>query len=251
MPPSNAHNYREHLYRARAHPKKPVPTAFIDRRDSFGRVYFSIIPFLALEYLSEARYEFFPSGLVFPTAFLLYWAFYYTYYRPGLLENKLSALPHKKDVMMLPALFLGVVIWFVKVTVVEVGHLLFFRWFVGEKSKGAPKASASGQSRNRGYQYQQQRTRPRSNPNSSQGSGSSQRASSNPPPLLPADVRDALAILGLGECRDWHEIHHRYRELAKKYHPDLNGEVTLVGNRFMRVDAAYRKLLGVKSKYFA
>jgi DnaJ-class molecular chaperone len=56
--------------------------------------------------------------------------------------------------------------------------------------------------------------------------------------------------MGIPEARDWATIQKRYRELAKKYHPDLNPELTQAGNRFMLYDAAYRKLEAAKFRYF-
>lgn len=70
------------------------------------------------------------------------------------------------------------------------------------------------------------------------------------PQALPREVENALSLLGLKGCRDWGVIHKRYRELAKKFHPDLNPDITTAGNRFIIYDGAYRRLNAVKEKYF-
>ena len=56
--------------------------------------------------------------------------------------------------------------------------------------------------------------------------------------------------MGIPHERDWGLIQKRYRDLAKKYHPDLNPELTQAGNRFILVDAAYRKLETSKYRFF-
>src|SRR5450631_1123192 len=114
---ANARNYRERLYRSRAHPGVEDRSDFVDKRDSFLTVYASAIPFLALEYIAERNYEFLPSGLVCPVGYLMFWAFYYTYYRPGFLEDRLtSAAPRTLlNPTAILGVILGVAIWFVKV----------------------------------------------------------------------------------------------------------------------------------------
>jgi len=67
---------------------------------------------------------------------------------------------------------------------------------------------------------------------------------------VPPDIQAALLVLGLKDCRDWGAIHKRYRELAKQVHPDLNPDLTSAENRFILYDNAYRKLMGVKNRYF-
>jgi DnaJ domain len=234
----NLQNYRDSLYRLRSHPDNSVPAEFRDRRDSSTPLYLSLIPFLILEYWVEELSEGRISALLFPTGYLLFWAFFFTYYRPGVLEENMGA-PRRGDLRFIPALILGVAIWFVKVTVVELSHLLFLRWIA---AKPAPKLSPQKDRRAERPDPSYRRTRP--------ASSSPPPPPRKPPSNLPGDVRASLAALGLGECRDWNEIHHRYRELAKKYHPDLNREITQVGNRFMGFDKAYRHLMSVKEKYF-
>src|SRR5450631_1681193 len=98
----NGQRYRDHLYHLRTHPPSEVPEDFIDRRDSFMTVYLSFVPFMIAEYFAEANYEI-PSGLVFPLGYLLFWAFYYTYYKPGYLEEHLST-PKKWDLNGIPTI---------------------------------------------------------------------------------------------------------------------------------------------------
>jgi len=219
-----ARHYREELYRLRAHPSHSSysNSDFVDERDSFVTVYLSLIPFVMGEYMAELSVVFLPSGLIFPMGFLLFWAFYYTYYKPGFLEDKLTS-PVRWDFAAIPALILGVAIWFVKATLVELTDFFLMRWFVVRKKKVSYERTS--------YQKTHRAFTPKSVP-------------------LPADILIALKVLGLGDCRDWATIHHRYRELAKKFHPDLNKEITSVGRRFMAVDVAYRKLISVRAKYF-
>ncbi len=214
-------DYRDSAYRLRAHPRQDEIADFVDRRDSLATVYFSSLPFAIAEYFTEVSYELIPGGLVFPVGFLLFWAFYYTYYKPGILENHLVA-PSQGNWMAVPALLVGVLIWFVKVTLVELGHLVVFQWF---QSKPAPKP--------------QKAFAPRAAP-----------APKSAPPLLSADLIAALEVLGLKPGCRWTDIHHRYRVLAKKYHPDLNRESTDIGRRFMRVDDAYHRLSKVRYRHF-
>ena len=67
---------------------------------------------------------------------------------------------------------------------------------------------------------------------------------------LPRDVLGALSILGLQPGATWPEIHRRYRDLAKQFHPDLNPEITGAGKRFMLYDSAYRRLLAARDTHF-
>ena len=225
---ANVYQYREHLYRQRAHPIHP-PSDFIDNRDSFTTVYLSAIPFLVAEYFTEVTYEFIPSGLVFPVGYLLFWAFFYTYYRPGFLEERLSQ-PKKYELVGIPSVLLGVVIWFIKVTVIELMS------FILHQLLGLP---------NRPHR---QKTAPRG----PQPVVISPALNEHPhhPTSLPPDILRALRVLGLPDNTDWNTIHRRYRDLAKQFHPDLNPDITAIGRRFMTYDEAYQKLSGVKGKYF-
>lgn len=264
---ANSKYYRDHLYRLREHPVDP---GMADGRNSFTRVYLSLVPFLMLEYYVERTSDVLPSGLVFPMGFLLFWAFYYTYYRPGLLEDRLST-PKEWNPAGIVTLLVGVAIWFVKVTVVELSHLLLLRWLFSRKAtphragtQGARRPSASSQSAGTGswntgtgsFNTRPSGQQAAGGQGAAHGASHAQRAPKReapppkPPASLPPDILSALDVLGLPPSTDWNEIHKRYRELAKKFHPDLNQEITELGRRFIRVDQAYRKLNGVKSRYF-
>lgn len=210
--------YREYLHQTRSHPEAP---ASAEAGQSFKGIYTSFIPFLALEWFLEVRFEALPQGIGFPFGFLLFWAFYYTYFKPGQLETRLKS-PQRWESGTIPSVVLGSAIWFVKIVVVELSEVLLLRWFLGTDSKQKPQAFSKG-------------------PTPIVSSSSSS---------LPREIENALCLLGLKDCRDWTVIHKRYRELAKKFHPDLNPELTAAGNRFMIYDGAYRRLSAVKEKYF-
>ncbi len=253
----NARHYRDELYRLRAHPHRNYPNSQLgrtgDERDSFSKVYLSVIPFAMVEYLVEAKFTNAISGLAFPTGYLLFWAFYYSFYRPGYLENKLS---ERAKLSNLPVVLMGAAIWLVKASVVEICALVVTGKRVSHlrsQPRAQPHASSA---RSTHYQKQEARSGSAYRPNPNPFSGTTRPRPATPPPArpqvvtLPSDVITALAALGLKETRSWDEIHRRYRELAKRFHPDLNPDITSIGNRFMAIDAAYRKLSGVKARYF-
>ncbi len=232
----NARNYREHLYHQRAHPlnESVLPVA-----SDNTLLYLSIFPFTVAEYFLELKYQAFPSGLLFPGGFLFFWAFYYTYYQPGHLEKQLSS-ESKWELSGILATLMGSCIWFVKIVSVELIEKLIFN-YINPKQK-----------------VQKTRFEPRKNsfksiPIREKGFKSSQSFSDVRPhniELLPKDLTNALGIMGIPHERDWGLIQKRYRDLAKKYHPDLNPELTQAGNRFILVDAAYRKLETSKYRFF-
>lgn len=246
--------YREHLYRVRQHPETRDDDATRDDRDNFKKVYLSTVPFLALEWSLRKSWPLYPHGIVLPVGFLLFWAFYYTYYKPGMLEDRLAERSQWTPGRILVVLA-GVTIWFVKATVVEFGQLLMvLPRAAANRRNGTPKA---------------RRHEPPPLPNEPQtqtGSGATPTPSPEMHHLtrvfvldrdrrpvavaLPRDVLYALTVLGLDVRSSWDDIHKRYRELAKKYHPDLAKDQTLGGRRFMQVDAAYRRLMEVREKFF-
>ncbi len=227
---------------------------FRDQRDSLLPIGLSLLIFAGLEYFVEVSIESLPGGLVFPVGFLLFWAFYYTYYRPNRLESGLKPLSE----MSFPNIFgmvFSVAVWFVKVTVVGVFDLLFVRWWKAEPQANRPAASPRGKGEDTGsYSY---RFEPRAKPQADGGyfdSRAAAREAQTSKPTsepLPPELRLALNVLGLESgVPTWDAIHKRYRELAKKFHPDLNQEITRVGNRFIKVDQAYRTLTAGKGKFF-
>jgi len=210
--------YRDYLHQSRSHPEN---NALDSNSRSSQHLYWSVPCFLVLEWILESRLDGLPPGLSFPFGFLLFWAFYYTYRKPGHLESKLQSSDRWENSSVL-SVVLEASIWFVKVVCVELSELLLIRWlgraeFVSKPSPRRPARTA-------------------------------------PPPIvsdvLPKEIENALSLLGLKGCRDWNLIHKRYRELAKKFHPDLNPDITSVGNRFIIYDGAYRRLSLVKEKYF-
>jgi hypothetical protein len=233
--PVNARQYRDDLYRLRRHPGSTGAIASEPSRstDSWSKLYLSIVPFLILEYVLEMHYETMISGFVFPTGYLLFWAFYFSYYRPGSLETALSD-SHRTDLSRLPFLFLGTAIWLVKNLVTMFGRVLGVGHARPKPAPARPKIV---------YSRPQSTARPHTPP-------PRPKSPPPPPPGLPREVVDALAILGLAPCRDWNLVHKRYRELAKKFHPDLNHEITSAGSRFMMYDAAYKRLYAVRARYF-
>jgi hypothetical protein len=53
--------------------------------------------------------------------------------------------------------------------------------------------------------------------------------------LIPPDVADALRVLGLQKDASFDEVYQRYRQLAKRSHPDTGGDP----QHFMHINAAY------------
>ena len=147
--------------------------------------------------------------------------------KPGFLENRLTS-PQQFDLAWVPSLILGILIWFVKVTMVEISHLVFFQWI---KAKPTPKPRA--QAAHAGARKPAAHSAP-----------------FQPPSLLAPDLVHALQVLGLKPGCGWRDIHRQYRALAKQFHPDLNPEITDFGHRFMKVDEAYHRLAKVRSKHF-
>lgn len=221
----DAKKYRDYLHQTRSHPAMPSSESV---ETSFKHLYYTIPAFLVLEFYLEHKVESLPQGIAFPFGFLLFWAFYYTYRKPGHLESNLKSA-NRWQSASIPTVILNATIWFVKITVVELTENIILQWILGHHRTKPPLT---------------QKTRPEVR-RSSQGPHVVQGADP-----LPKEVENALGLLGLKGCRDWSLIQKRYRELAKKFHPDLNPELTSAGNRFMIYDGAYRRLHLVKNKYF-
>lgn len=62
------------------------------------------------------------------------------------------------------------------------------------------------------------------------------------------DLQDALKLLGLGERASLAEIKTRYRQLAKKYHPDRNQQ-SPEPTEIRQLNAAYTLLRGYCEQY--
>ena len=214
-------DYRDHFHQQRT-PEK-LPEGFHDRRDSLTSVYVSLIPFLIVEYFVEIR-RLLPAGLLFPTMFLLYWSFYYTYYKPGFLENQLST-PEMWNFTAIPTVLLGVCLWFLKYTVIEILHLLILRWIIARPAPPLPPPKAVPPSFDEVH-WRDEKTHSQTRITDTHAQ----------------ELARALSVLGLSGDPSLEAIHHRYRELAKLFHPDLNPDVTDFGRRFIQIEQAYRKL---------
>ena len=57
-----------------------------------------------------------------------------------------------------------------------------------------------------------------------------------------ADKRDYYEVLGIGKSASEDEIKKAYRQLAKKYHPDLNPDDKAAEAKFKEVNEAYEVL---------
>jgi hypothetical protein len=181
---------------------------------------------------------------MFPVGFLFFWAFYYTYYQPGHLEKTLSS-EKKWDLSGIPVILINTCIWFVKIVFVELTEKIISNFIKSQKvapprNASRPKAASTFHQTSQNNFKSQARVH----------SYSSHEAPVRGDGTLPKEITNALGIMGIPEARDWATIQKRYRELAKKYHPDLNPELTQAGNRFMLYDAAYRKLEAAKFRYF-
>jgi len=233
--PLNGWDYRQRPYGTGARPDTGGP---VDRRDSGLAIYLSILPFFGMEILAEKFIDVLPTGIIFPVGFLLFWSFYYTFYRLSVLEDRLRD-PFRWNIGPMLSTLGGFLIWFVRGTFIELARLVTLgRWAPGPK----PRAASREPRRENTGSYRA---------DSGASPGIAPAAAAPPPLALPPDVMKALALLGLpAERMPWKNVQRRYRELAKKFHPDLNPEITAAGRRFMAVDAAYRRLLAVRGRYF-
>lgn len=63
-----------------------------------------------------------------------------------------------------------------------------------------------------------------------------------------ADIKNkARNILGVSDDADMDTIRHAYRQLAKKYHPDINPNDKSLPKKFVLITEAYEILCGVKN----
>ena len=69
------------------------------------------------------------------------------------------------------------------------------------------------------------------------------RAARQPPPTLDPEVREAYATLDLVYPASREQIKVRYKELAKRYHPDANGGDKTAEERLKQINQAYTRLL--------
>jgi hypothetical protein len=204
---------------------------FYDRRNSLKGIYISLFLFIGLEYIAELKFDAIPSGLVFPLGFLLFWGFFYTYYKPNFLEEKLTG-PKEWNLIQIPLSVLS----FIALVIHIIGEEFLFLF-----KKEAPKKKK--QLEEIRFDEDDYTAKPEAD--------AFIHPPQNPPPSrLPLDIREALQSLGLSEQATWTEIHKRYRELAKKLHPDLHPDQTDFGEHFILVDKAYRRLESHKSRYF-
>lgn len=218
----NSKKYRDYLHQSRSHPHSFSSVSSAPAADSHTALYASAGLLLGLEVFLEVKYDALPQGIAFPFGFLLLWAFYYTYLKPGHLEGKLKS-PQRWESASIPTVLISSAIWFVKICIVELTETLILKWVLKTPAAPPPKRP------------EPVIFRPKPSPKSE---------------ALPREIENALSLLGLKGCRDWNLIQKRYRELAKRFHPDLNPELTGAGNRFIIYDGAYRRLAAVKEKYF-
>lgn len=229
-------DYRDHFHRASAAElEEEGRAAFADQRDSLTPVYLSLIPFGFAEFMAE-RTHWLPGGLILPMGFLLFWSFYYTYYKPNFLESRLGS-PDTWNLTAIPIVLLGVCLWFLKYTVIELLHLLVLRWILTRPSaaQSPPRPAKPRPTPPRDcddeVHWREDRTAATKLTDSHQ-----------------QELVRALQTLGLNGDPSLDQIHHRYRELAKLFHPDLNPDVTDFGRRFIEIDQAYRKLSKARSR---
>ncbi len=182
-------------------------------QDSLNNVYVSVLPFVAGEYLIEANWSWSPTGIIFPAGFLLFWTFYFIYFRAVTIDPFNA---RNSNVSSFFSLMGSVFYWFIGSTLYSIFHP-----FGTSKTKRAKKRALPPR--------QTFRSTIRPVPN-------------EPIRSLPAEVIESLKVLGLPENSHWDVIHKRYRSLAKQYHPDLHPELTDPALKFRRIDSAYRRL---------
>lgn len=188
---------------------------------SFAKVYISIIPFLIFELLAEWKLRLPLGGAFFPLGYLFFWAIFFTYYEPKNLEKKFIYYEDNFSLAQVFPLLITALIWFVRFLFLDTFNFLFF----GKKYTTIRKARQVSV-----------RVVERLEP---------------PKPTFPKDFVDSLQLLGLSAetTKEWALVHRQYRALAKKLHPDLNPALTQSGNRFIKIDKAYKQLEKYKNIY--
>ena len=73
---------------------------------------------------------------------------------------------------------------------------------------------------------------------------SGRRGKTEPVLAAPAELREPLAVLGLDWPTTLGAVKTRYKELAKRHHPDANGGDRTAEERFKTINLAYATLRG-------
>jgi len=63
-----------------------------------------------------------------------------------------------------------------------------------------------------------------------------------PKPQLSTKIRKALALLDLEYPFDSRQLKRRYREMVKKFHPDINKTDKLAEDKFKKITESYHLL---------
>lgn len=72
--------------------------------------------------------------------------------------------------------------------------------------------------------------------------GEREKPSSRPGPGAPAEMREPLSLLGLVWPTTLKDVKQRYKQLAKRHHPDANGGDPASAEQFKRINLAYATL---------
>lgn len=198
--------------------------SYYDARNSSGMIWSTLFPFIILEFIIEKYTVKVPSGLAFPTSYVLFWAFFFTFYRPHFLDNNLDTLTWGKLWLMAKKFF--------SLKNLKRKPALTF----AKPVQFAKPLQISKPVKERQPQTQTTTKLKLIQPEVKQA--------------YSPELCHALSVLGLGAAKplDWDIVHRRYRLLARKLHPDLNPMGTQ-GRRFIQVDQAYKYLLSKKNLF--
>ncbi len=196
---------------------EPTPNSpfFYDSRNRTWRLTVSALVLYGVERWAHVSST--PTGLFFPLGYLLFWTFYYVYYRPFVFFD-----PRQEWAGTAKASW-GLLIWLglqlAGESLLQLGQRgarLCLRIPLNAKNRFLSRLSGS--------------------------------TNLNPT----TEVTNALTQLGLkADCRSWSEVHARYRLLAKKFHPDVRRHERSTGaGMFYLIDSAYRNLLQLRKSYF-